>query len=92
MQPFSVSGGFVLFEIFVCVNSGKREPSERVFLLTLHQFVLHAQQWVSNLLEGLSRETQFFFKAVVLPMGTELPIWWTWAWHGRACLGRMLCS
>lgn len=60
MQLLYASEGFVLFGLFVCFNSGEREPNERVFLLALNQFVLHAPHWISNLLGGLSRETQSF--------------------------------
>lgn len=55
MQLLYAFEGFVLFGLFVCFNSGKREPNEHVFLLALNQFVLHAQQWISNLL-GVSPE------------------------------------
>lgn len=83
----SIILGFVLCGFFVCFNSGKREPKESVFLLTLNWSVLHALQWIRNLLGGLSRESR---PLQVFYMGTELPS--VWARHGRACLGRLLCS
>lgn len=58
MQLLYASGGLVLFGFFVCFNSGKRELKECVFLLTLSRSVLHGQQWISNLLGGLSRKTR----------------------------------
>lgn len=73
MQLLYASGGFVFFGFFVCFNSGKRKPKERVFLLTLSQSVLHAQQWISNLLGDLSRDSDLC-KSAVSYMGTELPL------------------
>lgn len=57
MQLLHASGGFVLFGFFVCFNLGKGSQ-RNVWFFANTQSVLHARQWISDLLGGLSRDSR----------------------------------